>query len=69
MRMKFSRDRPLAAQYLRQRPYVEAGGVLATAHAEQGYLGTRRAIGSRCKSKLLRVLANTILDVRLQTMA
>jgi len=68
MRMKFSRDRPLAAQYFGNGPYVELGGVLATAHG--GARVPRRHAGlsaSRCKSNCC-VFSQTILDVRLQTM-
>jgi len=50
-------------------PYVEGWGVYAQqVMSDEGYLGNDPALRLTFLKQLLRVLANTILDVRLQTM-
>ncbi len=63
------RSRRLLRNIYANGPYVEGWAVYAQQlMAEQGYLGDTLGYRITLQKQLLRVLANTILDVRLQTM-
>jgi uncharacterized protein (DUF885 family) len=63
------RSRLLLRNVFGNGPYVEGWAVYAQQlMAEQGYLGDTPGYRLTLQKQLLRVLANTILDVRLQTM-
>ena len=63
------RSRLLLRNIFGNTPYVEGWAVYAQQlMAEQGYLGDTPGYRLTLQKQLLRVLANTILDVRLQTM-
>jgi uncharacterized protein (DUF885 family) len=63
------RSRRLLRAIFGNGPYVEGWAVYSQQlMAEQGYLGDTPGYKLTLKKQLLRVLANTILDVRLQTM-
>jgi uncharacterized protein (DUF885 family) len=63
------RSRLLLRNIFGNGPYVEGWAVYAQQlMAEQGYLGDTPGYRLTLQKQLLRVLANTILDVRLQTM-
>jgi uncharacterized protein (DUF885 family) len=63
------RSRSLLRNIYGNGPYVEGWAVYSQQlMAEQGYLGDTPGYGLTLQKQLLRVLANTILDVRLQTM-
>jgi len=58
-----------AAQYFRQRPVHRGlGGVFTAVDGGAGLLGDTPGYRLTLQKQLLRVLANTILDVRLQTL-
>jgi uncharacterized protein (DUF885 family) len=63
------RSRRLLRSIFSNGPYVEGWAVYSQQlMAEQGYLGDTPGYRLTLQKQLLRVLANTILDVRLQTM-
>jgi len=63
------RSRRLLRNIFGNGPYVEGWAVYSQQlMAEQGYLGDTAGYRLTLQKQLLRVLANTILDVRLQTM-
>jgi uncharacterized protein (DUF885 family) len=63
------RSRRLLRNIYGNGPYIEGWAVYAQQlMAEQGYLGDTPGYRLTLQKQLLRVLANTILDVRLQTM-
>jgi uncharacterized protein (DUF885 family) len=64
------RSRRLLRNIFSNGPYVEGWAVYAQQlMADQGYLSTTPGYRLTLQKQLLRVLANTIMDVRLQTMA
>ncbi|MEP6886498.1 MAG: DUF885 domain-containing protein [Gammaproteobacteria bacterium] len=63
------RSRRLLREIFGNGPYVEGWAVyMQQLMAEQGYLGDTPGYRLTLQKQLLRVLANTILDVRMQTM-
>jgi uncharacterized protein (DUF885 family) len=63
------RSRRLLRNIYGNGPYIEGWAVYAQQlMAEQGYLGDTLGYRLTLQKQLLRVLANTILDVRLQTL-